>query len=1207
MSHPAAHINLCIVQPAGYVHSLGLLDAALYFKHQFQRLGARVAVSKNRLVKDAVNLVFGAHLGFDRALTREYSCVVVNLEQLGDGGARLAPAYLDLLRQTPVIDYDPANAAVCAAQPGDVPVVRFGHAPYLAGAPCAAEDLARRPIDLLFFGSVNARRQAWIQRIEATGRRVSVLKAPVYGPERDGIITQAKAVLNVHHYDSARFEQVRAFQVLSLGTPLISERALHSQAPEAFEVCSLWFDGAGLESFFRDEFLSPLFFEVGARALEVFQEADPLADYARALDFALAVHQVHATRIPAGPRTVRRLNLDLTAGRGYRQGWLNVAATDEARPDLVLDLTQSQSWPLTADSPFAGRVRLAPGELEEIQVGAVTANVAGLSTLMDHSLRLLRLGGTLQAVVWPEFAGTRLLAQAQALWHPYTEGFAASGWFDHRFELRAITPMNAQGQPCAPEAAETVGVQLVKIDTGLAERSQARALRSDFGAGYALLDGEAAAPVATPQSTLPVAADAPVCSIVVPVFNKVDFTRQCVEKLAESAPAGLYELIVIDNASSDGTAAYLSGLAGEQGGRVHVISNRENLGFVGACNQGAASARGRYLVFLNNDTAPLPGWLEALVRMLDGDPSIGAAGARLVYPDGRLQEAGGLVFSDGSGWNFGRFGNPVDPAYTRACEVDYCSGAALMVRRALFERLGGFDTRYAPAYYEDTDLCFGVRSLGSKVMYCPEATVIHFEGITAGTDLASGFKRYQQINRRKFVEKWADALARQDPPPTSGHAPTTADRRRLARPAAHPPVPVPVPAAALPGRPHVLIVDPFLPVYDRASGSLRLFRIVQMFRAMDCDVTYIARNGNGQQVYQRELEALGVQVHATDPEKLARLGLRSSAEPVDLRRILTEHPCHLAWLSFYDIAEQYLPEIRQYAPGTVIAADTVDVHFLREARQAELAGDAQALARAGETRARELAIYGQADVVVTVTDADAQALRDAGLATPTLTVPNIHVAEDQVSGWDGRDGLVFVGNFNHTPNVDAVLWLVREILPRVHARLPGLRLDIVGNNPPAEVQALASAQVLVRGWVPDTVPHLDAARISVAPLRVGAGMKGKVGEALSHGLPVVTTPIGAEGMGLVDGREVLIADNADAFANAIVRLYRDRPMWERMAQAGRQSVESRYGIAAVVRILQGLMGVVAEHQATWQNEQRGQGEQGAAPSQPQSLPQPAHP
>jgi GT2 family glycosyltransferase/2-polyprenyl-3-methyl-5-hydroxy-6-metoxy-1,4-benzoquinol methylase/glycosyltransferase involved in cell wall biosynthesis len=650
----------------------------------------------------------------------------------------------------------------------------------------------------------------------------------------------------------------------------------------------------------------------------------------------------------------------------------------------------------------------------------------------------------------------------------------------------------------------------------------------------------------------------PRCSLVIPVFNKVEYTQQCLEKLREGTPESLYEVIVVDNASTDATPAFLSNLTG----RVKVITNTENRGFVDACNQGAAVAEGRYLVFLNNDTAPLPGWLEALVAMVEGDPAVGAAGARLVYPDGRLQEAGGLVFRDGSRWNFGRFSDPLDPAFSVPAEVDYCSGAALMVRKELFERLGGFDRRYAPAYYEDTDLCFGLRSLGYKVMYCPTSTVIHFEGITAGTDLTSGFKRYQTINREKFIAKWAGALAKQDPPPSeTGRPPVTADRKRLE--------PQPVPSST--SAPHVLIVDPFLPLHDRASGSLRLFRIILILRAMKCDVTYIARDGRGQDSYQRQLESFGVKVYATDPEKMAQLGLACKAPVIDLARILAEHPCQVAWLSFYDIAEQYLPDIRRISPGTTVVVDTVDVHFLRETRQAKLAGDSAALAKAAQTRERELRIYSQADRVVTVTEADAAVLREAGLAVPTTVIPNIHPPVGKTPGWETRKGLVFVGNFNHTPNVDAALWFCREILPLVQAQLPGTRLTILGPNPPADVQALAGSAVSVLGWVPDTAPHLDAARISVAPLRVGAGMKGKVGEALSRGLPVVTTTIGAEGMDLQNGRQTIIADDPARFAEAVVRLHQDQALWEAQSRAGREAVESRYGAEAVKPLLRDIL------------------------------------
>jgi GT2 family glycosyltransferase len=277
--------------------------------------------------------------------------------------------------------------------------------------------------------------------------------------------------------------------------------------------------------------------------------------------------------------------------------------------------------------------------------------------------------------------------------------------------------------------------------------------------------GERTRPAASPEL--------PSVSVVIPVHDQVAYTRRCLEALEQSAPGGLYEVIVVDDASTDETAGFLR----TQAPRVRALRNEVNTGFVGACNRGAAAARGEWILFLNNDTEPRPGWLEALLRLTETESDVGAVGAQLVYGNGTLQEAGGIVFRDGSGWNFGRGDAPGRPAYQRACEVDYCSGAALMVRRDLFERLGGFDPRYAPAYYEDTDLCFGVRSLGYKVWYCPASVVTHFEGISNGTDTSGGLKRYQVVNREKFVAKWREALARHEPSPVlSGRTPVTADR-----------------------------------------------------------------------------------------------------------------------------------------------------------------------------------------------------------------------------------------------------------------------------------------------------------------------------------------------------------------------------------------------------------------------------------------------
>ncbi len=268
----------------------------------------------------------------------------------------------------------------------------------------------------------------------------------------------------------------------------------------------------------------------------------------------------------------------------------------------------------------------------------------------------------------------------------------------------------------------------------------------------------------------------PTASIIIPVWNQWEYTRRCLKTILANTHEIPYEVIVIDNGSTDRTEELLSGAE-----NITVIRNSSNAGYLLACNQGAAAAKGEHLVLLNNDTEPLPGWLKELVGTADADPKAGAVGGKLIYPDGRLQEAGGMVFSDGRSWNFGNGDDPNEEIYNVMCEVDYCSGACLLVRRHLFEALGGFAIRYVPAYYEDTDLCFGLRKMGYKVLYNPDVCVVHHESVTAGTDESQGFRRYVEINRKKFIEKWADELSLQDASPWEGRVPVTACRERLLR------------------------------------------------------------------------------------------------------------------------------------------------------------------------------------------------------------------------------------------------------------------------------------------------------------------------------------------------------------------------------------------------------------------------------------------
>ncbi len=482
-SAPAPSVHLCVLQPAGYVHSMGLLDAALYFRHQFEQLGAQVTVAKNRLRIDAPNLVFGAHLGFEPALLRTFCCLFVNLEQLGSGGSRLPAAYLELLRSSHVIDYDSANLPAYGRREADVPCVSFGFAPYLAAAP--ELPLEQRQFDLLFFGSMNPRRQRLIERIEQAGRTVVVFDAPVYGPERDAFIRQSRAVLNCHHYDSAVFEQVRAFQVLSLGTPLVSERTDRTRPGPAFETAVNWFREDGLERFFADEYPHPGFVLRTQQQLQAFRAVDPREEYGRVLDFARAAYGAARSLGPA-PSDPQRL-LRIGPGRDYRAGWLNIDIEQSAQPDLCLDLGKELAWPATFSSPYWGAVELRAGASELIHADGILDQVADLPALMRNCLDLLRIGGLLVIDV-PYQDGpaarqdpTRVRAMDEQSWRHFTDLFWVLGWFEHRFQIRELRWLDAKRAVCEKAGAASMTVTLEKIPTTLAERMKARTMRPDFG------------------------------------------------------------------------------------------------------------------------------------------------------------------------------------------------------------------------------------------------------------------------------------------------------------------------------------------------------------------------------------------------------------------------------------------------------------------------------------------------------------------------------------------------------------------------------------------------------------------------------------------------------------------------------------------------------------------------------------------------------
>jgi GT2 family glycosyltransferase/glycosyltransferase involved in cell wall biosynthesis len=629
--------------------------------------------------------------------------------------------------------------------------------------------------------------------------------------------------------------------------------------------------------------------------------------------------------------------------------------------------------------------------------------------------------------------------------------------------------------------------------------------------------------------------DAPEASVVIPAYRHFHDTLRCLHALAaHSGDTVGFETIVIDDDPANPIAPLLQGTPG-----LRVLSNAENLGFLRSCNRAAAQARGWHIVFLNNDTLVRPDWLAPLLELVRGDPQVGMVGCKLLEADGTVQEAGGIVFEDGWGYAFGRGDDPAKPEYNYVREVDVVTGAAFLVRRDLFASLGGFDDRYAPAFYEEFDLAFEVRRAGFTVMYQPRSEVVHLGSSSYGAETRD---RQSRHNHAQFCLKWEDVLQAQ---------PERDESLLLARQRGG--------AAGI-----VLMIDDKVPEYDRHAGALTVFQYIGLLRRLGLRVVFAPADGVARAPYIGTLQAMGIEV-LTAP---TRLDAWLEAHGDKLLAVWTARP---------DVTAPLLGLLHATTDAPILYYPH-DLHYLRERRRYELDGDLDALAESHRVKRLERDIFARVDCVMTPSAEEAPIIaRLVPESRVRVVPPYLYPAGSAMAlnadDFAMRHDILFVGGFKHPPNVDAALWLVGEIMPIVWAARPEARVLIVGDTPTPAVESLASDRVTVTGFVPDLQPYLDRARLSVAPLRWGAGVKGKIVSAVQAGIPVVTTQVGNEGIALARDTEVLLGETAEALAEHIVSLLGDEVRCEALSRAGAAAVGARFSERLARDVMSEIMGV----------------------------------
>ncbi|MCU1490929.1 MAG: wbbL 4 [Acidimicrobiaceae bacterium] len=620
-------------------------------------------------------------------------------------------------------------------------------------------------------------------------------------------------------------------------------------------------------------------------------------------------------------------------------------------------------------------------------------------------------------------------------------------------------------------------------------------------------------PADAPDQVVFDAVESPLVSVLVVAWRRAPHVLACLRAVQESVKSIPYEVILVLNEP----APTLEAIVSEQVVGATVLRTRTNVGFGGAVNLAAHRARGELLALLNDDAVVEQAWLEQLVDLLERRPEAGAVGSKVLLPDGTIQEAGSIIWSDGWTFTVGRGLPGTTKRFDYERQVDYCSGCSLLVRRGLWDRLGGLDESFYPAYFEEADLCLRLAQLGFPVWFQPRSLVHHRES-------ASTNPMFRQFlldrNHELFLAKWKDTLVDREPR-VAAHEPAVerAVWRRLGCPR------------------RILVVDDRVPDPSIGSGFARMADVMVELSATG-------------QYHVALLPSL--EEGAEQNDALARLGIEVIDEPLEKHLAIAGLSYSLVILSRPHNYERFVSRLRAALPGVPLVYDAEALYFRRIERQAPLALDPLERVRlegeAAEMRVSEEAIARDADHIVCISRDEASFFEEQAPGRVEVNAPMLSDPHPTASGFSARTGLGFVAGWfagPNSPNADGLLWFARHVLPKVRARVPGTQLYVTGAAPPENVRRLAGDAVEFVGEVDDLAAFYANVRVIVVPLRYGSGVKIKTIEALQYAVPSVATIVGAEGLPIDDPAVLPATDDPTEFAEWVALWLSDPTAWER--------------------------------------------------------------